>query len=68
MVDVLKIGLKGLISLKLGLGIGDGLLGVHDCLVSGLELILSSVHAGDSSFTGCLGVIKRPLSIGVTLE
>lgn len=67
-VDVLKIGLKGLISLKLGLGIGDGLLGVHDCLVGGLELVLSSVHAGDSSLMGCLGVIKRLLSIGVALE
>ena len=67
-VDVLKIGLKGLVGRKLSLSSVDGLLGVHDCLVGGIELLLSSVHAGDSSFMGCLGVIKRLLSIGVALK
>ena len=67
-VDVLKIGLKGLVACKLRLGIGDGLLGVHDCLVSGIELFFGIGDAGTGGSKGYLGIIQRPLSIGVTLE
>lgn len=67
-VDVLKIGLKGLVGRKLSLSSVDGLLGVRDRLVGGSELLLGIGDAGNGGIMGCLGVVERLLSNSIALE